>query len=172
MTKRAKKPTQQQNRIYMVRTVLALVLVALVFAVGGGIIYVRDQTATQTFTSDFMKIQFDYPTKFIAKSDQTSVSLSNNNFNGQISISEYGTNFLDDHSHVENSVGRWKDKPRSIEKYIGDIERGVVVNGVSKGEQYRIYYFVKDYIVYQFEANDPALFSDLDSIAKSFRIIQ
>lgn len=172
MTKRIKKPTPKQNRIYMVRTALALVLVALFFAMGGGIIYVKNQTTTQTFTSDFMKVQFDYPAKLYAKSDQSSVTLSNPNNGGTISVSKYGTNFRDVYSHVENSIGRWKDKPTSIDSFVGDLEKGVVVNGESKHEQYRVYYFVKDYAVYQFEANDPALFSDLDAIAKSFRILQ
>ena len=156
----------------MVRTALALVLVAVFFAVGGGIIYVKNQTTTQTFVSDFMKMEFNYPAKLYAKSDPSSVTLSNPDIGGRISISKYGTNFMNVYSHVENSIGRWKDKPTSIENFVGDFERGVVVNGESKGEQYRIYYFVKDYTIYQFEANDPALFSDLDAIAKSFRILE
>jgi hypothetical protein len=42
----------------------------------------------------------------------------------------------------------------------------------SQGDKKYEYIFVKDNTLYQFEANDPALFSDLDSIAKSFRILQ
>jgi hypothetical protein len=132
----------------------------------------NDQITPKNFTSEFMKIGFEYPSKYTLKSELTSIILSNNTSYGRISISTYGTNFIDVNSHVENSIGRWKDRPTSKESFAGIFEKGLVISGESKGEPYRIYYFVKNYMIYQLEANDPALFSDLDSIAKSFRILQ
>ena len=170
MTKRTKKATPKQNRIYMVRTALALILVALFFAVGGGIIYVKNQTATQTFTSNSMKVQFDYPTRYEVNEDTTDVLLTNNI--GQISFGKSGTFYPNASEQV-----KYLSKTHLYTKTL--MSQNINVRGLtgvkllldSQGDKKYEYIFVKDYTIYQFEANDPALFSDLDAIAKSFRIL-
>lgn len=173
MNKHTKKPTQKQNRIYMVRTALALVLVVLFFAVGGGIIYVKNQTSTQTFTSDSMKIQFLFPNEYLVQHSADSVVLKKNQSDiTSVIITESGTNFTDTKSHVDTSLLRKRVTPYLRRDMEGENINGEMVEYITGGKPYRIYYFVTDYTIYQFEANDPALFSDLDAIAKSFRILE
>lgn len=155
----------------MVRTALALVLVTLFFAVGGGIIYVKNQTATQTFTSDYMKVQFDYPATYQVNDDMSDVFLTNKM--GQLSFGKSGTVYSTASEHV-----KYLSKTRLYTKTL--MSQDIFVKGLSgvkllldsQGDQKYEYIFVKDNALYQFEANDPALFSDLDSIAKTFRIMQ
>lgn len=171
MTKRTKNGTTHPNRIYMVRTILALVLVALFFAVGGGIIYVKNQTATQTFTSDFMKVQFDYPARYQVTEDTSDVLLTTDI--GTISFGKSGTVNSTASEHV-----KYLTKTRVYTKTL--VSQDIIVKGLSgvkllldsQGDQKYEYIYVKDNALYQFEANDPALFSDLDAIAKSFRILE
>lgn len=157
----------------MVRTILALVLIALFFAVGGGVIYVKNQPATKTFTSDFMKIQFLYPNEYLIQNSANSVVLKKNQSDmTSVIVTESGTNFTDTKSHVDTSLLRKRVTPYLRRDVEAENTTGEMVEYITGGKPYRIYYFVKDYTIYQFEANDPALFADLDTIAKSFKILE
>ncbi len=154
----------------MVRTALVLVLVAVFFAVGGGIIYVKNQTATQTFTSNSMKVQFEYPAKYIVSERFTTGSIHEKSAEKTkgLRYGKYGTNYPTALAHVKslNSV-----EPTKIETFESPYSSVFTVK-VNDGKSIKSYFFVKDYAVYYFSTDDPALFSDLDAIAKSFRILQ
>lgn len=159
----------------MLRTTLVLILVALFFAVGGGIIYVKNQTSTRTYLSSLMKVEITYPDSFYLQKSATSVVMKKNaTASEQIIFRKYGSMYRDTKSHVDSSILRQGEIP-SFRQSISSSESGIpgeLVEYVTGGKPYRIYYFVKDNALYQFEANDPALFADLDAIAKSFRILE
>jgi hypothetical protein len=171
MNKRAHIPKERKQRIYMVRTMMVLIGMVLFFAIGGGILYVKNQTTMQTYTSNFMKLQFDYPARYKVNEDIADVLLTNNI--GKISFGRSGTFYSTSSEHV-----KFLSKTHLYTKTL--MSQDVNVNGLtgvrllldSQGDKKYEYIFVKDNTLYQFEANDPALFSDLDSIAKSFRILQ
>lgn len=122
------------------------------------------------YRSDFMKIEFEYTGNYVIEEKVTSVILKSNDVSSsEILFSKYGTNFENVKSHVDDAVARWKNKPTSRYRLAGLGIDGEVVN--TSSDSYSVIYFVKDYAVYQFETGDPSLFSDLETIAKSFRII-
>ena len=168
MSKRTKKSTRMQNRIYMFRTMLALIVLVLFFAVGGGIIYVKNQTATQTFTSDFMKIQFDYPGSFSIKENLNDGILEKGD--NSIEFSSYGSYYTTALDHVKSLVQLNKIRIKSLQQVQGPNSAAVLESYIDNKVE-RSYFFVKDYAVYYFSTDDPALFSDLDAIVKSFRIL-
>ena len=163
----------KQNRIYMVRTALALVLVAVFFAVGGGIIYVKNQTATQTYTSEFMKIQFDYSTKFRLenKTNRVLLRVSGGNEENKIEIFQMGTMYSNALEHATKVTELNRTRVRNIVSVDSSYD-GVLVERTKEEGGGKSYFFVKDYLVYAFSTDDPALFADLDTIAKSFRIVE
>ncbi len=153
----------------MVRTALALVLVALFFAVGGGIIYVKNQTATQTFVSDSMKMQFEYSGSFSIKESLKEVILERGD--NTIEFSSYGTYYTTAMDHVSKLVQLNNIRIKSLQQ-VQSPYNTIVLESYIDNEVEKSYFFVKDYAVYYFSTDDPALFSDLDAIAKSFRILE
>lgn len=155
----------------MIRTALALVLIALFFAVGGGIIYVKNQTTSQTFTSDFMKIQFEHPSKYYVEEKFTTGRITNEVLQGKaLRFGTYGTNFETATDHINNLVRLNKHRVTNIEPIQNRYSAAMLEKHIDNKVE-RSYFFVKDYAVYYFSTDDPALFSDLDAIAKSFRIL-
>lgn len=170
MTKRTKKTTPSQNRIYMLRTTLALILVALFFAVGGGIVYIGNQPSSKTYISDSMKVQFVYPTRYKVVEDTLDVLLTTDI--GKISFGKSGTVYstASDHAKYLSSTRIYTNTLLSQDINVGELT-GVKLLLDLQGDKKYEYIFVKNNALYQFEANDPALFADLDTIAKSFRIL-
>lgn len=153
----------------MVRTALALVLVAIFFAVGGGVIYVKNQTTTQTLISDLLDVELSYPVYLTAEPRFNDIELKNSN--GSIRFTKSGTSFNDVETHVDNLIKlnklRVKTKVDIYQPF-----RGILLETYSGNSNELSYFFVKDYAVYYFSTDDPVLFSDLDTIAKTFRILQ
>jgi tRNA(His) 5'-end guanylyltransferase len=153
--------------------VMVLVGIVLFFAIGGGIVYIKNQTNSKPYINNLMKIEFLYPSEYLLQKGTTSIVLiKGQSDNKSIIITESGTNFIDTKSHVDTSLLRKRVVPTIRTSINGVNVTGEVVEFKLNKVPYRIYYFVKNYMIYQLEANDPALFSDLDSIAKSFRILQ
>jgi len=170
---RHKLSALMRRRIYMVRTMLALILVTLVFAVLGGLSLSLQSSAAQTFASKELGMAFEYPATYTLSMTTSGVTLSlSNDPDKKILMSSYGSQFSDTKSHVEASINR-KQMPVKLRlEYKRDVGiNGELVEYMYMGAPYRIYYFVKDYAVYQLETSSPSLFSDLDAIAQSFRII-
>lgn len=169
MTKRTKKGTTHPNHIYMVRTMLALVLIALFFAVGGGVIYVKNQPATKTFTSDLLEVELTYPVNLTVEARFNDIKFKN--LDSAIRFTKNGTIFSDVETHVDNLIKSNKLRVKARQKVNLPI-RGILLETYSGNSNEKSYYFVKDYAVYYFSTDDPTLFSDLDAIAKSFRILE
>jgi len=163
-----------RRRIYMVRTMLALILVTLVFAVLGGLSLSLQSGVTQSFTSKELGMAFKYPAPYTLSMTTSGVTLSlSNDPDKKILASKYGSYFDDVDSHIHYTVGMWRTQPDKMVPAVNNSgNRGMMIEGTDVTSTYRIYYFVKDYAVYQLETSSPSLFSDLDAIAQSFRIIQ
>lgn len=169
MTKQTKGTRPPPQRVYMVRTLLVLVLVALSLLIGGGVIYVRDQTATKTYTSDNLDVQFIYPQYFLIKENLNDVLLEKN---GQtINFGSYGSYYNVADEHVKQLIQQNKIKVKYLQR-VPSKYSAMVMEFESGDKVGRSYFFVNNYAVYYFSTNDPALFPDLDKIARSFRILE
>jgi len=123
------------------------------------------------YRSNFLKVEFEYPEKYSVEEKVTSVILKKNDeLSGEIIFSKYGTNFEDVKSHVDSVISKWKNKPDSRSDFTSSFMFGEIIR--TSYDNYTIIYFVKDYAVYQFETRDASLFPDLETIAKSFKILE
>lgn len=176
MKKTKKISKAARERVYMVRTALVLVSIAMLFAIGGGILSMKNQMSTRTYTSEFMKIEIEYPMSYTLEENNSLITLESSSIRGEkITLRKYGSMFTDAKSHVDASLARQKEIPlvrREVSNSNVDGVLGELVEYKTNGVPHRVYYFVKNFALYQFEANDPSLFSDLDAIAKSFRILE
>ena len=146
-----------------------MVLIALVFAISGGIVYYRIQNEPKTYTSNFMKVEFTYPGKYSVFDDGlTDIKLVRGE--SMITIGRYGTNFPTADEHVKILVELNKIKVKNIQQ-MPDKYNSVLLESLEGKNVSRTYFFVKNYVVYHFSTDNPALFSDLDVIAKSLRIL-
>ncbi len=172
MNKRAKTTPVRKQRIYMVRTVMVLIGIVLVFAIGGGVVYINNQTTPKTYTSEFMKIDLRYPSNYRLENKTNNVYLLRNNLESErIDIFQMGTAYNSSLEHAKTIIELNRTK---ISKMV-QIDRpyeGVMVDRAPEEGGGRSYIYVRDHMVYIFSTENSALFSDLDSIAKSFRILQ
>lgn len=174
MSKQKRTKPLISGRIYMARTIFILLVVALCFGVVGGINYFLPQRSMKTYTSDFMKIQFDYPMNYLLEDNLNTVSLKTDKMdepNSSITISSAGTNYANTKDHVEKLIGRNKTRVVSKQETKMPYEGIIVVRDAPLG-QGKSYFFVNNFAVYHFATDDPSLFADLDAIAKSFRILE
>ena len=180
----------------MVRTGIVLFVIAILFGLIGYVVYLKmlnniytnkpvitlptptytsvesdNDNGTKTYTSNFMKISFDFPSSYILKDDLSDLRLTNKN--GTLFFSRSGSNYSSVEDHV-NSLMNTHTVSVVVKKlkYINSAGMlGISVLLSNKGVESYEHFFYKDFAVYQFETNDPALFADLDTIAKSFRIL-
>lgn len=150
---------------------LLLVGVALFFAVGGGIWYVKNQTQMSTYTSEFMKMQFTHPTTYLIEEKITSGDIiSKSDQVSKLRFGKYGTNYMNAVDHVTRLIKLNNMESTILEEFQSPYSAAVL--NITKNDRLeRAYFFVKDYGVYYFSTDDPTLFSDLDAIVKSFRIL-
>ncbi len=123
------------------------------------------------YRSDFMKIEFEYDDKFMINEKQTSGEIRIDGSDSKIEYGKYGTNYetIDDHLNnliIKNSLNI-ENKQEANQNY-----KGIYYETRVDGEKENVYMFVNNYVVYYFSTKDPSLFPDLETIAKSFRIIE
>ena len=155
----------------MVRTMMVLIGIILVFAIGGGVVYINNQNSKQSFISDLLNVELVHPSYLIAEERYNNIELKNAKTSSVIRFTKDGTNFDNVQTHVDNliNLNRLRVKERSN---VNDPYKGVLLETYVGNSYERSFFFVKDFAVYYFSTDDPALFSDLDSIAKSFRILE
>jgi hypothetical protein len=151
---------------------MVLIGIVLVFAIGGGFLYMNNQITPKNYTSAFMKMGFDYPSTYNVTTKQTTGEIFDKaRRTVKFKFGTYGTNYLTANDHVKNLMTQ-----NNIQEYkVQEVQSpysAVVLESIVDNKTEKSYFFVKDYAAYYFSADDPALFSDLDSIAKSFRILQ
>ena len=123
------------------------------------------------YRSNFLKVEFEYPEKYSVEEKITSVILKKNDeLSGEIIFSKYGTNFEDVKSHVDSVVSKKTTPPTIRQKFIGANMGGELVYYSDDGRQ--TIYFVNDYNVVHFSTPYQLLFPDLETIAKSFTILE
>ena len=123
------------------------------------------------YRSNFLKVEFEYPEKYIVEEKVTSVILKKNDeLSGEIIFSKYGTNYENTKLYIDDIISKWKNKPNSRTNFNSLHLQGELLH--TQADNYNVIYFVNRYAVYQFETGDESLFSDLETIAKSFTILE
>jgi len=197
MIKQSTTIKQGQQRIYMVRTGIVLFVIAILFGLIGYVVYLKmlnniytnkpvitlptptytsvesdNDNGTKTYTSNFMKISFEYPSSYSLSNDLTSVTLTNGK--STISFGRSGTQYSTVGKHTDSLINTFT-QTKILEKTNNVTNSGVeYVRLTLENPQFgknSVYFIVSNYAVFRFETNDPALFADLDTIAKSFRIL-
>ncbi|MFO0703349.1 MAG: hypothetical protein U0525_01330 [Patescibacteria group bacterium] len=123
------------------------------------------------FRSEQMGFELNYPDKFKIEQNGQFISLVDSNFK-KINLSKSGSMFDDVNSHVNDSIKTWRKQPSIRRDFIGDGQNGLLIEKTISETPYRIIYYVKDYFVYQIETGDLSLFKDLETIAKSLKILE
>lgn len=175
---RHKLSALMRRRIYMVRTMLALILVTLVFAVLGGIsisLTGRYQGLIQSYTSDFLKIKFDYPNNYVIEDNRNVIYIkpakdATGSRKSDIEVFMMGSSYDSAYNHAQNTTALNRTHIRSISRLSAPYDGALVKKMDSDGGGVS-YYFLIEGALYIFSTDNPSLFSDLDAIAQSFRII-
>jgi len=174
---RHKLSALMRRRIYMVRTMLALILVALVFAVLGGIYNLNLSSTGQMseYYSASLGIAFQHPPGYDVVVKTNSGYLQNNqNVNSKILFSTQGS-FYDsvmEHVGALSTLNKINIKETTAVSNANFPTNALRVNSVTDSSNRISYFFMHNKMVYSFSTDNPSLFSDLDAIAQSFRIIQ
>lgn len=122
------------------------------------------------YRSDFMKIEFEYDDQFIINEKQTSGEIRIVGSDSKIEYGKYGTNYETADDHLNNLIIKNSLNIES-KREVNQNYKGIYYETRIDGEKENVYMFVNNYAVYYFSTKDPSLFSDLETLAKSFRII-
>ena len=128
--------------------------------------------STKSYQSASLNIAFEYPGEYVASEKFTDIVLKKQASASVVQITKYGSQYLNVEDHVNNLISKWQIKPNERSVFVGDNLQGeyLIKNGVDESQ--KIIFYVKEFFIYQFETNDPELFSDLDTIARSFKILE
>jgi hypothetical protein len=126
--------------------------------------------STKSYQSASLNIAFEYPGEYSVENQLNVVRLISQD-GGEISIIKSGSIFNDIKEHVNRMVELNKLVTNSVEYFYQPYQGAKLVIDNAE-EKYRSYIFLDDYQVYIFSTEKPALFSDLDSIARSFQIAE
>lgn len=164
---RHKLSALMRRRIYMVRTMLALILIVLVFAlIGGGNLFLQNSVDQKIYISESLKIEFVYPSGYTVDEALTTGTLKMDN--KVLNYGKYGTIHNTALDHVNDFIIKNRVRVARVENVLDD---AVLLESAAGNKINKAYYFVKDNFVYYLSTDNPSLFSDLDAIAQSFRII-
>ncbi len=158
---------------FIVIIIVVIFVGAIYIVISSGNLYQNisnsQPTSNQIYKSKAMKFSIDVPSKFQIKEDLSIFLLKYNGLN--IEIIKNGTNYSNLNDYIVSF-----DQRRNL---ISSEVKKNSVNGLEamsrkvrfpkeKGEQ-KTYYICGDNWVYILSTSSPALFNDLDKIARSFR---
>lgn len=129
------------------------------------------KSGMKKYRSNLLRVEFEYPGKYVIEQVGQFINLVDSD-SKKITLSRSGSMFNNVNDHVDDSVKKWYQEPVVRNEIIGIFQKGQLVEKSFSGAPYRIIYFVKNNFVYQFETGDASLFSDLETIAKSFTILE
>lgn len=125
---------------------------------------------SKTYTSNTLKFSIAVPESYMIKDTGISVSLYKNA--NAINVSRSGTNFNDVNDYLDDLSLKNKIKFDNRETLtIGDLSavKTIIKHPISGSPDELAYFIYKDYFMYSLGTTTPALYGDLDQIARSFR---
>lgn len=161
----AEKRDPVEERVYMLRTVLVMAFIVVSFAIIGGLMYFRASAEPKVYRSDVLKFSITYPVNLVPSEAINRVDLKKGD--DVVTIETQGTQFSSVDDYVEDFISK---RTNISAKNIAHVPPFVELTEI-QGKVRRVYFVVENFKTYTFSTNDPALFSDLDNIAKSFRIL-
>jgi len=126
---------------------------------------------TKTYHSKFLKITFDYPSKFQLVERFGMITLRDKD--GEILIDNTGTNYSNLDDFLKAGFERDNLKKQVDKQHLNlnkiDFVKTVIKYPTRPDLDRKAYYFYKDYSVYVISTPNVSLYPDLDQIIQAFR---
>ncbi len=156
------KAKNNKKFIYLIFIAIVLVIGFVVFKIYSHTNYNNisdNQTQSNLYTSPSLKLSINVPVIYKISNGMNSIFFTNNI--GEIRITRQGTNFNDLNGYLTNLGSDIKNKEESVINGVNS------TSGIIDDQKY--YFIYVNNWVYSLSTSSPALYGDLDTIARSFK---